>query len=292
MKIIPVLSFIFAFLLAAGCKPDLPDSSKLNPDSLGGQEVNPNAPRYWKNNRLPLNVYISEDFETDFTGFYTPGSDKNPFEEVQEKWEAAVPGKDLFTLGLNTVTNYAPNDMDGFDDNEIGIYKSYTWYNDISSDALAVTQFYAYRRNTGSSSEHLEMIHADITLNYRDYRFTMDETNQFDYFDLPTVVSHEMGHLLGLGHIDFNEAVMNSLLRKNEVKRELFSLDSNAIKNLYENHTYSLTSGSSSLLPSFSTSGEPHPQDGKRVKGMIELMADGKCRHYENGELVHEHKRH
>lgn len=290
MKNFQILWATITFLLLAGCEPELPDAPKLNPDSLGGQETNPNAPRYWKNNRLPLKIYISEDFETDFSGFYDPEDEKNPFEQMQQNWEAAVPDKELFTLDLDTVSNFEPNSMSGFDDNEIGIYKSYTWYDDISSGALAVTQFYAYRRNTGTPSEHLEMIHSDIVLNYRDYDFTMDESNGLD-FDLPTVVNHELGHLLGLGHIDFNEAVMNSFLRKNEVKRELFSLDSKEIEDLYEDYTYSLTSGDSQLLPSFSTSGGSHPKDGERVQGMIELMADGECRHYENGELVYKHER-
>jgi hypothetical protein len=291
MKTFPFFVFICTVVLLSGCMPDLPKSPQLNPNSLGGQDTDPEAPRYWKNNKLPLQVYISEDFETDFTGFYDSNTENNPFEQMQENWENAVPGKTLFALELGNVPNYAPSDTDDFlVDGQIGIYKSYTWYSNISSGALAVATFAAYRRNTGSSSEHLEMSHADIIINYRDYDFTMDEGNSFD-FDLPTFVHHELWHLLGLAHIGSTSAVMSSTLSSGQVKRSLRSIDSSSIKDLYEDHTYALTSGSSNLLPSFSTDGAPHPKEGERVQGMIELMADGNCRHYENGKLTHQHAR-
>jgi hypothetical protein len=226
---------------------------------------------------------------------------------MQQNWEDAVPRKTLFTLGLSNIENYAPSSVGYFSPpsslegsrdgtynasqtNQIGIYKSYTWYSNISSGALAVATFSAYRRNQGSPTEHLEMSHADIIINYRDYDFTMDEGDSFD-FDLPTVVHHELGHLLGLAHIGSTSAVMSSTLSSGQVKRSLRSIDSSSIKDLYEDHTYALTSGSSNLLPSFSTDGAPHPKEGERVQGMIELMADGNCRHYENGKLTHQHAR-
>lgn len=281
-----ILPFIFLSLcILAGCKPDVPSTPKFN--TLGGSDPDPDAPRYWRDGKLPLNVYVSEEFENDFVGFYDSETEKNPIEQIQQTWDASVSGKQFFNLDLAYVDNYQPSSMDGFDDNEIGIYKSHTWYSDVSSGALAVTQFYALRRNIGTSNEYLDMQHADIVLNYSNYSFTMDENNNQD-FDLLTVVSHELGHLLGLGHIDFNEAVMNSFLSKSEVKRELFSLDENAIQNLYEQGSSS-SSFSSNLLPSFSTAGGPHPDEGERVQGMIELMADGTCRHYENGHLTHQH---
>lgn len=291
MKTFQLLFLILSISLLGACKPDLPDSPQLNPDSQGGRDINPDAPRFWKGSRLPLEISISEDFDNDFVGFYDTDSEDNPFEQMQQNWEDAVPGRTLFTLGHESVTNYEPSSMRGFDDNEIGIYKSYGWYDDISSGALAVTQYFAYRRNIGSPNEYLDMIHADIVLNYRHYLFTMDENND-SRFDLPTVVSHELGHLLGIGHIDSNNAVMNSFLRKNEVKRDLFSLDTDAIEDLYvSGGSSNLNTGQSNLIPSSFSSGAPHPNEGKRVKGMIELRPDGLCQHYEDGQLIHQHVR-
>jgi hypothetical protein len=252
------------------------------PDSLS------EVPRYWMNDDLPLDVRISEDFETDFTGFYDPYVELNPFEQMQQNWEDALPGKTFF--GVNElVMNQSYTNMDDFNDGEIGVYKSYTWYPELPSEALAVTRYLAYRRNVGSSNEFLEMAHADIIINYSDYDLTMDETNNLE-FDLPTTINHELGHLLGLAHIGSSSAVMSNTLSSGQVKRSLFSLDSNSIRDLYEDHTYALTSGSSSSLPSFSTDGTPLPKEDEHVQGMIELMADGDCRHYENGELMLTHE--
>lgn len=290
MRIFQVICLAIVFLHLAGCKPDLPDSKELRPDSLGGREINPDAPRYWKSSHFPLEVYISESFETEFNGYYDATTEKNPFEKMQISWEETLPNKELFTLDLEYVENFEPTKMSGHDDNQIGIYKSHSWYINISPTALAVTQFYAYRRNTGRANEHLEMIHADIVLNYNHHNFTMDEGGEYG-FDLPTVVHHELGHLLGLGHLKARGAVMNSTISTVEVKRELLQADSQAIQDLYVSDGQNLTSADSGLVPSFSTDGAPHPQDGEKVQGMIELMADGSCRHYQNGKLVREHGR-
>jgi hypothetical protein len=254
------------------------------PDSLS------EVPRYWMNDDLPLLVKISEDFETDFTGFYDPFTELNPFDQMQQNWEDAVPGKTFFVFLSEAAMNQPYINIDDFNDGEIGVYKSYTWYPEFPSEAVAVTRYLAYRKNVGSSNEFLEMAHADIIINYRDYDFTMDETNNLE-FDLPTTVNHELGHLLGLAHIGSTSAVMSSTLSSGQVKRSLRSIDSSSIKDLYEDHTYALTSGSSSSLTSFSTDGTPLPKEDEHVQGMIELMADGDCRHYENGKLTYEHSR-
>ena len=57
-------------------------------------------------------------------------------------------------------------DLIDYKDNTFAIYKHETWFEDISRSALAITQFFGKRVNSGTASEYLELIHADIIVNY------------------------------------------------------------------------------------------------------------------------------
>jgi hypothetical protein len=117
------------------------------------------------------------------------------------------------------------------------------------------------------------MAHADIFLNYRDYNFAMDELNTHD---LPTILNHELGHLLGLGDVGQSSAdVMFGSLQTDESRRTLSGFDETSIQDLYTNHAYS---------------SEDSGGEGELVVGIMALTAAGDCNHYENGELMHTHK--
>lgn len=140
--------------------------------------------------------------------------------------------------------------------------------------ALAVTQFYAFVEQS-NGEKYYRIIHADIFINERLYDFstTTDPTT----YDFESVMLHEMGHLLGLGHVSFGQgqSVMNPSISKTTEKQELLPVDESNIANNYE------TSASTAKAQSQS--------QGAPVRVLTMLMPDGDCKHYEDDKLVHTH---
>ena len=130
-----------------------------------------------------IDIKISSDFNPLFDVADNDGSGHNLFIQMMKQWNSST--------NLYTFSSYY--------DSEMGIYKSTNWFSNVSNQALAVTQFYGIRRNVGSATEYIELTHADIILNYRDYTFSMDSSSNSNY-DLPSVLLHELGHFIGLSH--------------------------------------------------------------------------------------------
>lgn len=94
---------------------------------------------------------------------------------------------------------------------------------DTSSDYLGQTTR-RYEVNTG------KVIEADINFNMR-YPFGIGASSSS--YDLISVLTHELGHVLGLDHDSNKNAVMYYSLSKNTVKRNFLASEKNALYNLY-----------------------------------------------------------
>ena len=116
----------------------------------------------------------------------------------------------------------------------MGIYASYGWYKSLSKRSLGITQFYGKRINLVDGSQYIELVHADIILNFKDHNFSITERNK-ERFDLLTVILHEMGHMIGLPHPRGKNAwgVMAATLGKDDRKRILSNPDLDALFKAY-----------------------------------------------------------
>jgi hypothetical protein len=237
-------------------------------------------PMRWDAGQLPLNVKIatsihSADSTIEVNGF-------SLIEQAQHSWNTADTQRTYFALdpdNTKTTTNIETA-LDNYIDSEIGIYEHSTWFNDVGSGVLAVTAYLANDRGT-----YLQMIHGDIILNRRDFNFTNDASN-IGQFDLPTVVIHELGHLIGLGHnLESTNSIMYPSVSSSDVKRTPTLNDTNSITSLY-NATLALRASPLALAI---TNEDEDPKD-KYVRGYIELRADGHCVHKQNGKIINTHR--
>ncbi|MBC7540761.1 MAG: matrixin family metalloprotease [Bacteriovorax sp.] len=237
----------------------------------------------WSSGNLPLNLKVSPEIAADFSGPDVVGSSTNPIEQMAKVWNDAVsPSTTLFKLPLTTASGSGSATLSGFRDNELGIYKSHTWFTNVSSSALAITQFYGIVRSDASLGTYIDLTHADIILNYNNFGsdFSYTGTSFLDY-DVPTILLHEMGHFLGLCH----ESNYNSIMAPYyySTQRTLKTFDTNKIKALYiDNQNYGV---SAFTAPTNALSAPV----GSEVKGVVELNANGICKHYINGKLVYQH---
>ena len=228
----------------------------------------------WSNSSLPLNLKMAPEFAGDFTAADYDVNSLNSLEQMAKKWNTAAT-RTLITVPFGAATANATTftSTSSFRDSEIGIYKSPNWFNNVSSSALAITQFFGVVASSPGLGQYIELTHADIIANYRDYnlRFTMPN-NPMVEFDVPTVILHEMGHLLGLCHETKKPSIMAPYYLT--VQRSLQAYDADLIKDIYVDGTISANSNSNAIS-------EP---DGTVVRGIIELHKDGRCIHSVNGK--------
>ena len=236
----------------------------------------------WNSSKLPLNLKISPELVQDFSDSGIGGT--NPIQLMAQVWNNAVPSIPLFQIPLGTAASNGSATLSGFHDNELGIYKSDNWFSGVSSNALAITQFYGTVTSDGSLGTYVDLTHADIILNYHNFT-SADLTytgSAFDY-DIPTIVLHEMGHFLGLCHENTATSVMAPYYLTTQ--RTLKPFDIAKISALYvndQNYSSAFTAASNNINALTTPV-------GSTVKGLVELNANGICKHYINGKLVYQH---
>jgi len=240
------------------------ETSKI---SLPSNTIPPSSyesvPLRWESSKIPLTMNISENFSAD---------EKQKMEEMQFEWNNSGAGQTFFS-GVNpAVPNKALTYLEDYYDNEFGIYKLTTWFDEIGEDALAVTQFFAKRHNVGTPSEFLEIVHVDILFNNKNFNFATD--GSFSKYDLPSIALHELGHVLGLKHERAHDSIMYPYLSSGTLKRSLKPFDIESIGELYGNFIPSSLNIARSALKTL-------PQDeGKIVRGIVEISASGKEKIY------------
>lgn len=275
-KVIALLS-IFLFLVA--CQPQSNRVTTVESieggEESGGQSNNDIFGK-WPNSSLPLTVTFSEDFSS---------SEIIRLKSVTTKWENSA-GKDLVTFPDTTVINKDFSTSTSYLDGNIEVHQINT--SALPETSLAVTVYNGFVVNQGTSSEYIRLVDADILFNFFDHTFS---TNLIPgTFDLESVMIHEAGHLLGMGHTSSSaSSVMVPNIQAGKAKRNLLTRDSNNIFNNYSDSA-SLSGGSSLSFSSTGKKRKPKEEVGEPVIGMIELSVDKTCKHFRNGKLIHQHK--
>lgn len=272
MKVLIFLLSIFALI---ACNPQTETTTTTTTNFAPGSC---NIAK-WPTLGTGINLKISSEFAGDFPNSSLDANGYNPLEQMAQNWNQAISGIQFFQLPFPTASTTGYANFNNFNDSEMGIYKSHTWYGQAPSSALAVTQYYGFSRTDATLGNYIELQHADIIVNYRDFGndFTINP-NDYSKYDLPTVLLHEMGHFLGMCHDSGHSSVMRPYYAFSA--RTLTSFDITKITDLYVNNKNTLGS---------STSGNLTLPEGTPVNGRVELHSSGKCQHFVNGKLTFEH---
>lgn len=132
-------------------------------------------------------------------------------------WNAAAdPCSDFRLEDQGAPRGRGTNLLGGAHDGENRIVFRYEdWPDEIPPGTLALTTS-VYRRSTG------QILDADIDLNARHYAWTDTDDPELADTDVQNTLTHELGHLLGLSHVDDPSATMFAQSAPGELsKREL-----------------------------------------------------------------------
>lgn len=260
--------------------------SKTTDAETTSGNINASAPYMWSAAAFPRSLKISEDFTADEVANITA---------MSSAWETSVENKkNFFEHGADKAAEISSPtlNMDALgDDNIEGVYKIVNWPTTLPGSALAVTQLFGRRFNIGSPSEYVRIEHADILINEHLYNFRTGNTHVNGSFDLRTVLLHEMGHYLGLNH-KYGDTVMIPSIGEYSINRAPTNTDTADIAGKY---SISLGTGTSSAIVAHSAGPKYVPLNndpGKKIRILVELMADGVCVHKENGAVIQRHPAH
>ncbi len=232
--------------------------------------------RRWTDTTLasPLQLKTSDALLNYFSASDDDAQGNHPAEHMMQHWNESLQGRNFFAVPSTSISNLEYDDYESYaDDQEMGIYVHNTWFADVPMSVLAMNYYKGYRRYPDTPREWIEVIHSDIVVNGLQQLST--NPNSWSTYHLPSILLHEMGHFLGLGHIASEKlAVMNPSLSRLQSYSAPFDSDIQSLKANY------------AQAKALATNNEG---ENEIVRGWTELHANGVCRHYSNGQMIKKH---
>ena len=177
----------------------------------------------WGMEDFPLNIKVSENLNVRSQALIGSSLDE---------WERAVNIDFFQALETTPVLNFSKLSDYYYKDKLVhGIYLADTKVEELSTPTLAVTQIIFYTNRETPSKPYYHIVHTDIVINGYDYTFSTNPFDNSSYY-LLTLVLHEVGHVLGLGHQ--NQGIMYPSMSTQDKQESLNPFDVNLISEKYE----------------------------------------------------------
>lgn len=215
MKATALLLTLSLFLLSCGKEPQ----SEYYYDDPHADYLSAKA---WNSQSLPITIKVPASLQEYEAHILNAG----------EQWNTAL-GQPVFLFEFDAVEdNQYATSSSSLADEVFGLFRQRIWnFSTIGSTVLAYTS---------SLSQGNNIVHADIIFNFDTYLFADHDYPPVgvgeNYVDFESVLIHELGHFLGLGHTSINEdldSVMLPTLKKGAARRELSYGDIEKIRSLY-----------------------------------------------------------
>jgi hypothetical protein len=156
--------------------------------------------------------------------------------DILEQWEQAAQVDFFDEINIVDNKNFSNLADYYFKDKLVnGIYLSSIQIDELPSHVLASCQVFVRAEYDEFKRPYLKIVHADIILNGYYHLFSFESQDNISYH-FPSLILHEFGHFLGLGH--FGSEIMSKKGQSRlEVNDLLSDIDSDEIFNLYNDYS-------------------------------------------------------
>ena len=176
----------------------------------------------WPEANFPLSLKVSANLD--------PQS-RNLILDAMDGWERAA-NLDFFAPLQTTPNLNFPDLIDYYRKDKAvqGIYLATNKITELDDTILAVAQLIFFTNRDNPTQPFYQIVHTDIVLNGYYFKFSTDRLDETTYY-LMTLVMHEVGHVLGLGHT--NQGIMYPSLSTTDKQDTLTAFDVDLINAKY-----------------------------------------------------------
>lgn len=159
----------------------------------------------WKNN-LPIAFHIHESVPLEF---------RSVIESSMRKWEQAA-GRSLFKISSMSYRGPANPRQDGLN----VIYWMETWDSNRPTEQGRTSVYWI-----GD-----EIRESDIRINAFNFKYYIDQPSSIKEVHFESLILHELGHVLGLKHMDEGDSVMGTYLSSSSERNTVSSSDTSSLQ--------------------------------------------------------------
>lgn len=204
-----IIVLVLIFCLSSSCSNifEVQNVKNLNASQLScaGFKKNDRRSIFWSKS-FPIKLYVNASFPEDKIIALT---------NAIYIWNTTF-DSDLFNTEIGFSTSLTPTK-----DQKNVIYWQTNW---VSTDLRnGTTLLYPESNN---------IIEADIILNAGNFILTADIPLSFET-DLTSLLVHELGHVLGLAHLDVETSIMQTVLQAGDIRHNLSAQDIENIRCMY-----------------------------------------------------------
>ena len=266
--------FLFACLVLYSCEEAPESQTKEYSATIDSLAWHPNA--FPTGGKIKLS--LSEDFET--TVF---GANENLFEDVfytALQWDDAVGFINFFNPEIDIVKNLDYEDpnsyWDEISETQIGIYRSTNWFEDIPSEAVAITQYHAIAENhNGEATTESSMPISSLMIGITTFQWIqmINKIIISRRFFCTSWPFTSLGHTFEMSSGSIMIPGFGSSYQQNLIAR----IDKNNIYRKYAK--FKPSSSNLNFMTNFNKSNDFKSLKGKQIRRFIQyLIKDHKCK--------------